>query len=99
MVKYLDKKLEELIAIELPNWKIVNGKLRLELKTKNWSESINIANMVSFFSEKYNHHPDLTIHYSSVVIEYSTHDTGSITTKDTSIALLIDDALKITKFD
>lgn len=99
MVKFLDKKLEELIVSKLPNWKVVNNKLKLELKTNNWSESIGIANLVSFFAEKYNHHPDLTIHYSSVIIEYSTHDTSSITTKDTFIAQLIDNALNVKKFD
>ena len=53
-----------------------------------------IANLVSFFAEKYDHHPDLDIKYSSVIISYFTHTSGEITDKDIKLAQLIDITLK-----
>lgn len=90
----MSTELHAIIATKLPDWKIIDNKLTLELKTKNWSESMSIANMVSFLAEKYDHHPDLIIRYSSVTISYFTHISGEITNKDITLAQLIDKTLK-----
>lgn len=90
----MSKEIHKIIESKIPEWKIIDNKLQLELKTKNWSESMAIANLVSFFAEKYDHHPDLVIKYSSVIISYFTHTSGEITDKDIKLAQLIDKTLK-----
>ena len=71
----------------IPNWSIKENKLFREIKTKNWSESMGIANMISYLAEKNNHHPELFVAYSKVKIHLSTHDKGgSITSKDIYLA-------------
>ena len=90
----MSKEIHKIIESKIPEWKIIDNKLQLELKTKNWSESMAIANLVSFFAEKYDHHPDLVIKYSSVIISYFTHTSGEITDIDIKLAQLIDKTLK-----
>ena len=83
------------VASHLPNWSIKEGKLFLEIKTKNWSKSMSIANMISFLAEELDHHPDLTIKYSTVIVQIFTHSSNSITDKDFALAQKINLILNI----
>ena len=85
----MSKEIHKIIESKIPEWKIIDNKLQLELKTKNWSESMAIANLVSFFAEKYDHHPDLVIKYSSVIISYFTHTSGQKPHKQIKLAQFI----------
>jgi len=43
-------------------------------------------------AERLNHHPDLTLTYSAVGVELSSHDAGGVTDRDLDLAHLIDAA-------
>ena len=90
-----ENTLIEILNTKLSNWSIREGKLYLEIKTKDWNESMGIANMISFLAETTNHHPDLTIRYTTVTIELFTHSSGDITDKDLLLAQKVNDFLSI----
>lgn len=89
----MNSEILEQIKEKLPTWSVKDNKLRLELSTKNWLESMNIANMISFLAEKENHHPDLTVKYGSLTVELFTHTSGDISEQDLSLALKINELL------
>ncbi len=57
---------------------------------KNFVESIVFVNRVAGLAEGANHHPDIDIRYSKVVLTLSTHDAGGITENDLALAKAID---------
>ena len=89
----MDPELLIKIKEKLPTWTVNDNKLYNIIKTKNWTESMSIANMISFLAEKQNHHPDLIVKYGSVTIELFTHTTNNITEKDILLAQKINEVL------
>ena len=90
-----ETEIKQFVSSNLPKWSVKQGKLLREIRTKNWTESMSIANMISYLSEQSNHHPDLSIKYSNVIIELFTHSSNSITEKDLFLAQKIDEILII----
>ena len=86
------KLLEEFLK-KCPSWSIQDNKLFKEIKTKNWTESVSIVNLISFLAEKYDHHPELLISYYAVEVFLITHDQQSITEKDLHLAQQIETSL------
>ncbi len=46
-------------------------------------------------ADSMNHHPDVCIYYSKVIIELTTHDEGGITKMDFDLAMKIDSLSKV----
>lgn len=59
----------------------------------NFKESMNFVNKVSEIAEQHNHHPDITIQYSKVVLSLSTHSEGGLTEKDFIVAKAISEKI------
>jgi len=70
----------------LPGWTGADGWLRREYKTDGWRSTMLLVNMISFFAEAADHHPDLEVHWGSVVVRLQTHTAGGITAKDLQLA-------------
>ena len=70
----------------LPGWSGSGGWLRREYKTDGWRSSMLLVNAISFFAEAANHHPDLEVHWGSVVVRLQTHSAGGVTNKDLQLA-------------
>ena len=70
----------------LPSWSGADGWLVREYKTDGWRSTMLLVNAISFFAETANHHPDLEVHWGSVVVRLQTHDAGGVTDKDLQLA-------------
>ncbi len=70
----------------LPGWSGSNGWLQREYKTDGWRSTMLLVNAISFFAEAANHHPDLEVHWGSVVVRLQTHSAGGVTEKDLQLA-------------
>lgn len=70
----------------LPGWTGNDGWLRREFKTDGWRSTMLLVNAISFFAEAANHHPDLEVHWGSVVVRLQTHTAGGVTEKDLQLA-------------
>jgi len=84
---------EEQIASELhhlPEWKVVDGKLKAEFVFRDFKQAVAFINMVALQSEQVNHHPEWTNTYNKVSFAFATHDADDkITDLDTKMAIAI----------
>jgi 4a-hydroxytetrahydrobiopterin dehydratase len=74
----------------LPSWQGAEGWLVREFKTDGWRSTMLLVNAISFFAEAANHHPDLEVHWGSVVVRLQTHSAGGVTDKDLQLASQIE---------
>lgn len=78
---------------DLPDWSLKDGKLRRELKFKDFISAFSFMTAVAIQAEKMNHHPEWFNVYSTVKIDLSTHDAGGISDRDFELAEIIDRAV------
>ncbi len=76
----------------LGGWERNENEIIKTFKTKNFVDTMGLVNKIALLAERADHHPDLGVHYSKVVINLSTHSEGGITEKDISLAKEIEEA-------
>ncbi|MEM0173678.1 MAG: 4a-hydroxytetrahydrobiopterin dehydratase [Sulfolobaceae archaeon] len=77
----------------LKGWKYENGRIRKELRFKDFKEAINFLVKLQPVADSLDHHPDICVQYNKVIIEIFTHDVNGITEKDFELAREIDKLL------
>ncbi len=70
----------------LPGWSLSGGKLRRELRFRDFSEAFGFMARAALAAEKLDHHPDWSNVWNRVTVELSTHDAGGITALDFELA-------------
>ncbi|MBM5791006.1 MAG: 4a-hydroxytetrahydrobiopterin dehydratase [Cyanobacteria bacterium M_surface_10_m1_298] len=70
----------------LPDWSLVGGKLRRELRFVDFVEAFGFMARVALIAEAMNHHPEWSNVWNRVVIELTTHDTGGLSNLDLELA-------------
>ena len=70
----------------LPQWRGTNGWLHREYVTDGWRTTMLVVNAIAFLAEAANHHPDLEVHWSRIVVRLQTHSAGGVTDKDLQLA-------------
>lgn len=75
---------------EIPGWRLESGKLRRELRFRDFVEAFGFMSRVALVAERRNHHPEWSNVYDRVVIELRTHDAGGISERDLALAREID---------
>lgn len=74
----------------LPHWRLGAGKLRRELRFRDFGEAFGFMTRVALVAERMDHHPDWSNAWNRVVVELVTHDAGGITELDLALARAID---------
>ena len=75
-------------------WDSDGKRLRRVFTFRTFVESIAFVNRVAELAEAANHHPDIDIRWCRVAVESTTHDTGGLTERDTSLAIAVDSAYR-----
>lgn len=75
---------------DLGGWEVEDGWLKREYRTDGWRTTMLVVNAIAFLAEAANHHPDLEVHWPSVVVRLQTHSAGGITDKDLQLARQIE---------
>ena len=75
---------------DLQGWKLESNAIVKEWQFKDFSEAMVFINKVAELAEEQDHHPELFNVYNKVVLKFSTHDAGGLTTRDFRIAMDID---------
>jgi 4a-hydroxytetrahydrobiopterin dehydratase len=78
-----------------PGWEHQAGWLVRTYKTDGWRTSILIVNAISFLAEAADHHPDIELHWGSVVVRLQTHTAHGVTTRDTTLATQIEQLIAL----
>lgn len=88
--RYEGTRLDAAVA-DLGGWQHEGGWLRRTYATDGWRSTMLAVNAIAFLAEAANHHPDLEVHWGSVVVALQTHSAGGITDKDLQLARQIED--------
>lgn len=90
MAKLTDSELEDALA-GLPGWTVDKGKLHREYKFADFIHAFGFMTTCALAIEKMNHHPEWFNVYNRVTVYLATHDAGGITSKDVTLAKLLDE--------
>ena len=78
------------LATELPEWSILNGKIKREIKFADFNQAFGFMTRVALVAETMGHHPEWSNVWNRVVIELTTHDLGGLSGLDVELAKRID---------
>lgn len=76
----------EVAAAGLDDWRQVLGRLKARFRTGDFATGLVLVQRIGASAEAVDHHPDVTLTYSEVLVTLSSHDVGGITTRDTDLA-------------
>ena len=79
----------DIALLELPSWKLEDGKLIRDFTFKDFVAAMLFVNQVAALAETANHHPDIDIRYDKVRLGLVSHDSGGITRRDVALATRI----------
>ena len=71
---------------QLPDWSVVDGKLRRELRFSDFVQAFGFMTRAALVAERMDHHPEWSNVYNRVVIELTTHDAAGLTELDFELA-------------
>ncbi|MCU0246536.1 MAG: 4a-hydroxytetrahydrobiopterin dehydratase [Bryobacter sp.] len=80
----------QLALANLPDWRLINGKLHREYKFPDFVHAFGFMATAAIAIEAGNHHPEWSNVYHRVVVDLTTHDAGGITQKDVDLALKLE---------
>jgi 4a-hydroxytetrahydrobiopterin dehydratase len=71
------------LLAQLPGWHLeAEAILAREFHFADYYGAIAFVNAVAWIAHGENHHPDLSVHYNRVRVQWSTHDAGGLTLND-----------------
>lgn len=70
----------------LDDWRQVVGILRARFATGDFATGLKLVDQIGAAAEEADHHPDLSLSYSQVLVSLSSHDVGGITRRDIALA-------------
>lgn len=72
-------------------WEVIEGKkIRHEFKFKDFAAAMEFVNKVAKLAEAEDHHPNIHIYYSRVVIDLTTHNIKGLSENDFVLAAKIE---------
>ena len=74
----------------LKGWDEYEGAIRRIFVTDGWPTTLMLVNMIGFYAEAADHHPDLAVSWGKVEVRLSSHSAGGITDKDLELARVIE---------
>lgn len=76
----------------LPGWQQTGAAIRREFTFAGFPEAVAFVGRLVAPAEAADHHPDLEIHYRRVIVTFTTHSAGGLTTLDFDGARAVDEA-------
>lgn len=72
------------------DWDNDGTRLRRSFPFQSFPAGIEFVNRVAELAERMDHHPEIEIHWRTVVLESTSHDTGGLTARDFKLTEAID---------
>ncbi len=70
----------------LDDWRQIQGRLKARFRTRTFTTGLTLLNQIGAAAEEADHHPDLTLTYTDLVVTLSSHDVRGITSRDIDLA-------------
>ncbi|HEX6734035.1 MAG TPA: 4a-hydroxytetrahydrobiopterin dehydratase [Azonexus sp.] len=67
---------------DVPTWAVSDGRLAKTFLFRNHYEAVAFVNALAWVSHRENHHPQLTVGYKDVHVEYWTHAIDGLSEND-----------------
>ena len=71
---------------DLPDWKVVGGKLHREYKFADFVAAFGFMTGAALVAQAMDHHPEWFNVWNTVRVDLATHDAGGITALDVKLA-------------
>ena len=84
-----DQEIRNLLK-QVPGWEHANGRIVKSYSFKNYYQTMAFVNAAAWLSHREDHHPDLTVGYSTCRVAYKTHAVDGLTENDFICAAKID---------
>ena len=75
---------------KMPDWEVEGKSIERIVEFEEFMDAIDFVNLVAKVAEDSQHHPEIDIRYSQVILRLTTHDVGGITELDIEMARRID---------
>jgi 4a-hydroxytetrahydrobiopterin dehydratase len=75
----------------VPRWSKRAQTILRTFKFEGFLKAIDFVNRIARKAQKINHHPDIDIRFDKVTLKLTTHDEGTTTEKDFSLARQCDE--------
>lgn len=86
-----EPEIKSLHGMLMAPWELINDtRIRKKFPFENFKRGMAFAQEIALLAERENHHPDICIYYTSVVVELSTHVIGGLSENDFIMAAKID---------
>jgi len=70
----------------LDSWKLTGNDADVAIEKTytfaNYFETIAFVNALAMVAHRFDHHPDLSVHYNRCVVRFNTHDVGGLSATD-----------------
>lgn len=76
-------------------WQVVDGKLQRNFTFPDHYVTMTFTNAIAWVSHQQGHHPDLTVGWNTLRVEYITHAISGLSESDFICAAKIDALLKL----
>ena len=73
---------------KLNEWEFKKNAISRSFKFSTYMDGINFVHSLALLAEEQNHHPDISIGWCSVKIEFTSHDLGGVTENCIKMATL-----------
>ncbi|SDC02077.1 4a-hydroxytetrahydrobiopterin dehydratase [Raineyella antarctica] len=84
-------KLADVIAADLPDWRMINNALYTAYETGGFAYGLELLEQIGEAAEAADHHPDVILTYPRLEVKLSSHDVGGVTDRDLTLARIISD--------
>ena len=75
---------------KVPEWELEGKAITKTIEFETFSDAIDYINGVAEIAEDHDHHPDIDIRYTKVLLSLTTHSAGGLTPADFEAAAAID---------
>jgi 4a-hydroxytetrahydrobiopterin dehydratase len=70
----------------LADWRQILGRIKARFRTGDFATGLALVNKIGAAAETADHHPDIQLTYSDVIVALSSHDVRGITSRDLDLA-------------
>jgi 4a-hydroxytetrahydrobiopterin dehydratase len=75
---------------QVPGWRVEGGRLRREMRFRDFVTLMAFVNRVAALAEAEGHHPDFSVHYDRLAFEVWTHAIDGLSENDFVLAAKIE---------
>jgi 4a-hydroxytetrahydrobiopterin dehydratase len=73
----------------LDDWRQILGRIKARFRTGDFRTGLALVDKIGAAAEAADHHPDVQLTYTDVIVTLSSHDVGGITSRDLDLARTI----------